>query len=112
MIDIKTQLVTDLKTASLPVFYELLYKPGTLPAITYIEVDNADLYNGDRRNYSTLRYEIKIWGRSLQETIDKAITIDSALKTSGWSRYAAIEINSNSAYVKVLRYIATGYDEV
>lgn len=113
MIDIKKDLVSILKIASsLPVYYEVLYKPGTVPAITYIQVDDADLYLGDRRNYSTLRYEIKIWDRELSSVINNSIAIDAAMKSAGWSRYAAFEINDNATIIKVLRYVATGYDEV
>lgn len=113
MIDIKQALVAALKTAtSLDVYYELFYKPGTIPAITYKELDNADLYNGDTVDYETLRYEIKIWSRSLDEVIAKSAAIDAALKPLGWSRYSAAE-NSNDTYIiKVLRYVATGYNEV
>lgn len=113
MIDIKKQLVSALKAAtSLPVYYELLYKPGEIPAITYIEVDDADLYLGDNRNYSTLRYEIKVWGTSLDQVIYDSLAIDAAMKTAGWSRYTAFETNDNTTIIKVLRYVAIGYNEV
>lgn len=113
MIDIKQQLVSVLTTAtSLPVYYELLFKPGSVPAITYIEVDDAALYDGDRRNYSTLRYEVKVWGTVLGDVIDTSIAADAALREMGWSRYAAFETNNNELIIKVLRYVATGYDEV
>jgi hypothetical protein len=113
MIDIKQDLVTLLKTASSwDAYYELMYKPGTLPAITYIEVDNADLFNGDTIDYSTLRYEIKIWSKSMSEIASKSAQIDTAMKTAGWSRYMAMETNDNNTIVKVLRYVAIGYNEV
>ena len=114
MIDIKSSLVSTLITATgLPVYYELIYKAGTIPAITYIEVDNADLYNGDTLNYSTLRYQIKVWSNDMATLISKSIAIDAALKDAGWSRYMSMETNdSNNTLIKVLRYVATGYDEV
>ncbi len=114
MIDIKPELVSLLQTAtSWPVYYELTYKSGTLPAITYIEVDNTDLYNGDTLDYSTLRYQVKVWSGDMTNLVDKSRAIDLAMKTAGWSRYMATETNdSNNTLIKVLRYVAIGYDEV
>lgn len=111
MIDIKQQLVNTLKVANLPVYYENLYKDGAIPAITYIEVDDADLYLGTKHNYSTLRYEVKVWG-NLNQVIAASLAIDTAMKAQGWTRYAAFETNYNENIIKVLRYVATGYNEV
>jgi len=113
MIDIKQELVTLLKAAtSMEVYYELLYKQGTVPSVTYIEVDNTDLLNGDTIDYSTIRYEIKVWSRSMSELVTKVAAIDAAMKNAGWSRYLAAETNHEMILVKVLRYVATGYNEV
>jgi len=113
MIDVKTYLVDKLTIAtSWPVYYEALYKPGTLPAITYKEVDNVDLYNGTTISFSTLRYEIKIWAANMTDLIDKSAAIDAALKMDGWSRYSGIELTRDGQLIKVLRYVATGYREV
>lgn len=111
MIDIKTQLVATLQTASSwPVYYESLYKPGNTPAITYTEADNADLLNGDTLSYSTIKCEIKIWSLTMADLVAKSIAIDTALKTDGWSRYAAVELIRGNYLIKVLRYVATGYE--
>lgn len=113
MIDIKKELVTLLKTAtSLAVYYESFYKPGTLPAVTYIEVDNTDLYNGDTVSYSTLRYEIKVYASTMEDLVSKSAAIDAALKTAGWSRYMAMETSDEYSFIKVIRYVAFGYNEV
>lgn len=114
MIDIKQDLVTLLENAtSLPVYYELFYKPGELPAITYKEIDNASLYEGDTLDYSTLRYEIKVWSRSLPDLITAVTALDLAMRDAGWSRYYSFETNDgNNTIIKVIRYVATGYSEV
>ena len=113
MIDVKKDLVAALKSAtSWTVYYELLYKPGTIPAITYKELENNDLLNGDSVDYSTIRYEIKVWSYSMDEVIAKSIAIDSALKALGWSRYSSFEASYETQILKVLRYVAVGYDEV
>lgn len=113
MIDIRTEITSILTAAtSVPVYYELLYKKGSVPSITYIEVDNADLLNGDKHNYSTLRYEIKIWATELSDIISLSILVDTAMKAAGWSRYTAFETTNETIITKVLRYVATGYNEV
>lgn len=113
MVDIKKQLVTTLRTAtSWNVYYEALYKAGTLPAITYREIENNDLYNGDTISFSTLRYEIKVWATSMDDLITQSQAIDLALKAEGWSRYSSVELTREAQLIKVLRYVATGYREV
>ena len=113
MIDIKIALVSALKTAtSYPVYYELVYTPGVVPAVTYKELENAALLTGDTISYSTLRYEIKLWDTSMINIITKSDAIDAALKNLGWKRYAAFEMSYNAQILKVLRYVAIGYDEV
>ena len=113
MIDIKTELVAALNAiTSYPVYYELMYKPGEVPAITYKEIDNVDLYNGDTVSYSTIRYEIKVWDTSMANMISTSAAIDLKLKELGWSRYSSTEANYESNLLKVLRYVATGYNEV
>ena len=113
MIDIKQDLVALLKTAtSWDVYYSSFYKPGTLPAITYIELDNADLYNGDTVDYSTLRYEIKVYAGTMADMVSKSAAIDAAMKVEGWSRYMSMETSDEYGFIKVLRYVAIGYNEV
>lgn len=114
MINIKPELVSTITAAtSLPVYYELFYKPGAIPAITYIEVDDAALYRGTTQHYSTLRYEIKIWATDMDTIAATSIALDAALTNDGWTRYTAFEQNDgNNTIIKVLRYVATGYDEV
>lgn len=113
MIDIKIALVSALKTAtSYPVYYELVYTPGTVPAVTYKELDNAELLSGDTVSYSTLRYEVKLWDSSMSNIITKSDAIDAALKNLGWKRYSAFETSFNAQILKVLRYVAIGYEEV
>lgn len=113
MIDVKKELVAALKLAtSWTVYYELLYKPGIVPAITYKELDNTDLLNGDSIDYSTIRYEIKVWSYSMEDVIAKSAAIDSALKALGWSRYSSFETSYETQILKVLRYVAIGYNEV
>lgn len=113
MVDIKIALVAAIKEVSTyPVFYELLYQPGTIPAITYKEIENADLMNGDTISYSTLRYEVKVWDNSMPNLVSTCRNIDAKLKELGWSRYSSVELNYEGNLLKVLRYVATGYNEV
>jgi len=113
VIDIKQSLVTAIKSATdLNVYYEVFKKEVDLPAITYKEIENCDLVVGDTIEYSTLRFEIKIWSYSMDEIILTSKAIDIALKAIGFSRYSSFETNYQTQIIKVLRYVATGYNEV
>lgn len=113
MIDIKQSLVTTLDTAvAIPVYYDLFYKPGVIPCVTYIEIDDSSLLDGDTLRYSTLRYQIKIYAKTMADIVTNAGLIDTALFNAGWRRYSSIETNDDNYIIKVIRYVATGYEEV
>lgn len=114
MIDVKQSIVSTINTATgVTTYYELFYQPGELPAITYKEIDNASLYRGDTVNYSTLRFEVKIYARTLSEISTISYALDQAMMAEGWVSYFSTEANDgNNTIIKVIRYVAIGYDEV
>jgi hypothetical protein len=113
MIDIKKELVATIKSAtSYPVYYDLFYKPGAVPSVTYLELNDASFIEGDTLRYSSLRYQIKVYATTMDALVSTSIAIDAALKADGWTRVVSIETNDNTTFIKILRYIATGYEEV
>lgn len=113
MIDVKTQLVSALKTSSgYEVYYELFTQPATIPCITYREIDNIDTLTGDTIEYSEIRFEVRIYANSPSIIGTKASAIDAALKQLGYRRYYSYEDNDGRRIIKINRYVATGYKEV
>lgn len=110
MIDVKPDIVAALEAASnLPVLYELINKHVGTSAITYRTIDDADLFVGTTKQYSTIRYEIKIWTYDLAENITESIAVDDAMRALGFSRYFTDERTFNTQFIKIIRYVAIGY---
>lgn len=92
MINYHQQLVSALNTI-LPTHYELVLHRGLeTPCISYMEIDNRDEEKGDTIGYSSIAYQIKIWGDRIDELQQYALQIDKALHPLGFDREACVEL--------------------
>lgn len=113
MINYHSQLVAALKTV-LPTHYELTLTSGTeTPCISYMELTNFDTSVGDTLGYSSISYQIKIWGNSLKDIQKYALQIDRLLRTLGFKRISSNEMyDPNSTMIqKILTYEAIGLEK-
>ena len=111
MIDYKPILVTQLKTIALPVYYEMFVDSSTpIPCITYIETQNDSLIEGDKLGYSTLSYQIKVWGNSVATLEEYAAVIDSKMRELGFIRSNANELWIDGLGQKILKYSAIAHE--
>ena len=67
MINYHSELVSALDSI-LPTHYELVLHRGlATPCISYMELSNVADEEGDTLGYSSISYQIKIWGNKIDE---------------------------------------------
>ena len=112
MINYHKDLVSALNTI-LPTHYELVLHSGlATPCISYMEIDNRVEANGDTLGYSSLAYQVKVWGNDIGELQSYAQQIDDVLRPLGWKRTSVSELyDINSTMIqKIMRYEAIGLE--
>lgn len=108
MINFHKEMVTTLKTI-LPTYYEMfLNRNVAIPCISYMELANTANETGDTLGYSSIQYQVKVWGDRLEDLQAYAARIDDALRPKGWKRISCNEMHdSESAKIqKILVYEA------
>lgn len=110
MIDANKDIVKAL-TKILPTYYEMVLHSGIeTPCISYMELNNSVQANGDTLGYSTIQFQIKVWGTDIEIIQKKALLIDNALRQLGWRRISTNELydNQSSMIQKIMTYQALG----
>lgn len=113
MINYHAELVSTLNSI-LPTHYELLLHRGlATPCISYMEVNNYENEVGDTLGYSSIEYQIKIWGNKIDELQEYALQIDKALRPLGFKRTSSGELYDRESTMiqKILTFEAKGKEE-
>lgn len=111
MFDYKPTLQSELDKI-LPTYYELFVDSSTdTPCITYIESNNIAAAEGDTLRYSTLSYQIKIWGDDIEELSRYAQQLDSTMYALGFRRITYNELWYNTQCQLIFRYEATALEK-
>lgn len=113
MINYHEQLVSALNSI-LPTHYELVLHRGlATPCISYMELSNIANETGDTLGYSSLQYQIKIWGTKIDEIQEYALKLDAALRPLGFKRMSCHELyDRESAMIqKIFTYEAKALEE-
>lgn len=113
MINYHSNLVAALKTV-LPTYYEMALNSGTAtPCISYMELNNADAETGNTIGYSTITYQVKVWGHSIEQLQTNALKIDKALRPLGFKRISSGELYDNQSTMiqKILTYECLAFEE-
>lgn len=112
MINYHSKLVNSLNTI-LPTYYEMILHSGIkTPCISYLELNNAATNTGDTIGYSSIQYQIKVWGDKIGELQDYAQKIDNTLRPLGWKRIGCRELyDKQSAMIqKIMTYDANALE--
>lgn len=112
MVDFHSNLVAALETI-LPTHYELFLHSGlATPCISYMELNNSDEETGDTLGYSSISYQVKVWGNKIEELQHYACAIDAALRPLGFKRTGGTELSDpNSTMIqKILTYEGTALE--
>ena len=110
MIDANKDIVKALSKI-LPTYYEMVLHSGIeTPCISYMELNNSVQANGDTLGYSSIQFQIKVWGTDIEIIQKKALLIDNALRQLGWRRISTNELydNQSSMIQKMMTYQALG----
>ena len=113
MINYHEQLVSTLESI-LPTHYELVLHRGlATPCISYMELDNVADEEGDTLGYSSISYQIKIWGNEIDKLQEYALQIDKALRPLGFKRSGSRELYDYESTMiqKIMNYKAKGLEE-
>lgn len=113
MINYHEQLVSTLESI-LPTHYELVLHRGlATPCISYMELDNVAEEEGDTLGYSSISYQIKIWGNEIDKLQEYALQIDKALRPLGFKRSGSRELYDYESTMiqKIMNYKAKGLEE-
>ena len=112
MVNYHKTLVSTLNTI-LPTHYELFLHRGLeTPCISYMELDNSDREIGDTLGYSSLQYQIKVWGTDIGELQEYSQEIHSALRPLGWERISSNELHDRESAMiqKIFTYQAKAWE--
>ena len=113
MINYHQDLVSALKTVTPNVVYEMALTSKTkTPCISYMELNNYVVADGDVQGYSMLTYQIKVWSTDIAVLQDYALKIDNVLRPLGWTRISSGELydNQSSMIQKIMTYEALGFE--
>lgn len=108
MINYHVELVKALNTI-LPTHYEMALTSKTAtPCISYMEINNYAVDNGDTLGYSRITYQVKVWGNNIADLQQYALQVDSVLRPLGFKRVASNELYDNESTMiqKILTYEA------
>lgn len=112
MVDFHKNIVSTLQTI-LPTHYELLLHSGLeVPCISYMQLDNPTTAKGDTLEYSSIQYQIKVWGDRLEDLQVYSQKIDEALRPLGWTRKSSRELfdRESTRMQKIMTYEATALE--
>lgn len=113
MINYHKELVKTLNSI-LPTHYELyLHRGLATPCISYMLLDNPSTATGDTLEYSSIQYQIKVWGNRIDEVTDYALKIDNALRPLGFKRKNVKELHDKESTMiqKIMTYEANALEE-
>lgn len=113
MIDYHKDLVSALETV-LPAHYEMTLTSGTkTPCISYMEMNNYTVANGDRFGYSRISYQVKVWANDIAEIQKYALQIDKVLRPLGFTRTSSGELYDKQSTMiqKIMNFEALASEE-
>ena len=108
-IDVKKEVVQALSNTGLPISYELFIDESKMPCISYIEIFNADRLVGDSLEYADIAFQISLWTKDIEESVNVSSIIDTEMKALGFSRRSCNELINGSIIQKIFRYEAIVY---
>jgi hypothetical protein len=78
-----------------------------------MELGNYVRNNGDTLGYSTIQFQIKVWGNDISKIQQYALQIDKVLRPLGWTRVGSNEMYDNQSTMiqKIMTYEALALEQ-
>jgi hypothetical protein len=112
MINYHKQLINSLSSI-LPTYYKMILHKGIkTPCISYLELNNAATATGDTLGYSSIQYQVKVWGDKIGDLQTYAQKIDNTLRPLGWKRIGCRELYDKESTMiqKIMTYEANALE--
>lgn len=85
MIDYNKEIV-EICEKILPTYHESLRISQELPCITYREDGNYSVGTGDTVEYSVLRFQLKVWTKTIAELQNYSLLLDRKMAKAKFTR--------------------------
>ena len=98
----------------LPTHYEMVLHSGlATPCISYMELTNYIEQQGDTLAFGRVQYQIKVWGRDLEEIVAYSRAVNAAMRLLGYKRISSGELYDNNSTMiqKIMTFEAMTKEE-
>lgn len=113
MVDYKETLVSNLRSLGLPVYYEHFLKQDTeMPCISYYEINNIALEEGNQLGYSRITFSVKVWDENIKTISEIANEVDSVMRSLGFKRTSINDLWLDGIGQRQLTYQATAIEHI
>lgn len=108
MVDFEP-IVKEKLDSILPTYYELfLDDKSIVPCISYQQIENGDLENGNNLGYSRITFRIKVWAKTVRDLTIYANRVDDAMSDIGrFIRIATNDLANGDLLCRIVDYSAT-----
>ena len=113
MINYHRDLVSALNTV-LPTHYEMVLTSGTkTPCISYMELNNYVVAEGECKGYSRVQYQVKVWANDIALIQQYSGQVAEVLRPLGFTRTSSGELydNQSSMIQKIMTFEALFLEE-
>ena len=108
MVNFHKEVVNALSTV-LPTYYEMVLTSGIeTPCISYMELNNYVVAQGEYKGYSRVSYQVKVWADDIAVIQQYASKVDDVMRVLGFKRISSRELydNNSSMIQKIFTYEA------
>lgn len=104
-------ILKDKLASILPTYYEMfLDSSTTYPCISYYEDNNGSYKEGNKLLFSSVRYIVKVYAKSVADMQEYAQEVDAEMRTLGLKRVSSRELVVDDLLQKVLTYEGRGLE--
>lgn len=96
---LETVVYAMLTSSGYPVDAELATDSKTsLPCITYLNLNESELAQGNTINYETVAYQVKVWSRAMSDIANIKYDLKKLFKQNGW-HLASVSTTSHEGVI-------------
>jgi len=105
VLDITSELVALFKRHDIQLIDEKTHdSAGSLPFVTYEEVNNADARTGDTVGYSSVTYTINVWCQTKADNVALGIRVDAIMRSVKFERTGTVTWHDSGVFRQTMTY--------